>query len=103
LKRPRPGEGLVPEAQEVEAAVRDQDPEVGRGPEVAATKEVDPNPGAEADRLHLKIDLVPEAVQDPDPLTRMIQEITERTEIAILDLVQEIVEAPEADPDPEVP
>ena len=33
----------------------------------------------------------------------MIQEITERTEIAILDLVQEIVEAPEADPDPEVP
>ena len=38
-----------------------------------------------------------------DPLTRMIQEITERTEIAILDLVQEIVEAPEADPDPEVP
>ena len=35
-----------------------------------------------------------------DPLTRMI---TERTEIGILDLVPEIVVAPEADPDPEVP
>ena len=65
LKRPRPGEGLVPEAQEV--AVRDPDrgPEVGRGPVVAATKEDGPNPGAEADRLHLKIGLVPEAGQDP--------------------------------------
>jgi len=100
LKRPRPGEGLVPEAQEV--AVRDPDrgPEVGRGPVVAATKEDGPNPGAEADRLHLKIGLVPEAGQDPDPLTRMI---TERTEIGILDLVPEIVVAPEADPDLEVP
>ena len=65
LKKPRPGEGLVPEAQEV--AVRDPDrgPEVGRGPVVAATKEDGPNPGAEADRLHLKIGLVPEAGQDP--------------------------------------
>merc|ERR1711944_67325 len=100
-KRPRPGEGLVPEAQEVEAAVHDQDPEVGRGLVVAVTKD-DPNPGVEADRLPLKIGLVLEAVQDPDPLTRTIQEITVRTEIGILDLAQEIVEALEADPDPEV-
>ena len=41
----------------------DHDQDLAPGEEV--TKEVDPNPGAEADHLHLKIDLVPEAVQDP--------------------------------------
>merc|ERR1712227_1150796 len=64
-----------------------------------AVTKVAPNQGAEADHLHRKT--APGAVQGQD-LATGTRMMTERMEIAIQDLAQEIAEDLEADPDLEV-
>jgi len=95
-KNPRPAEDLDPGLDPDLEAAPDLDLVAAQDLVTEAVTKVAPNQGAEADLLHRKT--APGAVQgqDLETGTRMM---TERMEIAIQDLAQEIVEDLEADPD----
>jgi len=98
-KNPRPAEDLDPGLDPDLEAAPDLDLVAAQDLVTEAVTKVAPNQGAEADLLHRKT--APEAVQGQD-LATGTRMMTERMEIAIQDLAQEIVEDLEADPDPEV-
>lgn len=98
-KNQRPEEDLDPGLDPGLEAAPDLDLVAAQDLVTEAVTKVAPNQGAEADLLHRKT--APEAVQGQD-LATGTRMMTERMEIAIPDLAQEIVEDLEADPDPEV-